>query len=391
MEREKKKENGLKYLSYFKKIFGEYEYHTDTKEKTKSGKRNPGILFDKICGLLKNKEYFKVIKGRNVAYSFKFTSPSDLTMVLHKDDVVNLFDEKLSTDELIENILKLVYVGTGLPIEETSDLRLSIFTIFDKDTELTELPFVSCYFKDNTNYTYEIDEICVSSEILKEKMKEDIKNGKLDTQSVFFSQRNNIELGDSLKTYPDNTLPDFEVKFDGKGDDKCVSIREHVVNSLLKSYEYRLNDNNASSTEIKLLKRKKELLSELRGVIVNNAYKLSNEHSFTVGYEEEYVNGSMDYFEYNFKHSDMPNIFAVYRDTDTFKWHLSEFMDALVKPGLHPIKLFLNVEINKYDNLSFDCEKTDWLEVLYIRRKDNEWVEHDSFNNGAMRKDKVNY
>ena len=35
MEREKKKENGLKYLSYFKKIFGEYEYHTDTKEKTK--------------------------------------------------------------------------------------------------------------------------------------------------------------------------------------------------------------------------------------------------------------------------------------------------------------------------------------------------------------------
>ena len=222
-------------------------------------------------------------------------------------------------------------------------------------------------------------------------MKEDIKNGKLDTQSVFFSQRDNIELGDSLKTYPDNTLPDFEVKFDGKGDDKCVSIREHVVNSLLKSYEYRLNDNNASSTELKLLKRKKELLNELRGVIINNAYKLSNEHSFSVGYEEEYINGSMDYFEYTFKHSDMPNIFAVYRDTDTFKWHLSEFMDVLVKPGLHPIKLFLNVEINKYDNLSFDCEKTDWLEVIYIRRKDNEWVEHDSFNNGAMRKDKVNY
>ena len=388
MEREKKKENGLKYLSYFKKIFGEYEYHTDTKEKTKSGKRNPGILFDKICGLLKNKEYFKVIKGRNVGYSFKFTSPSDLTMVLDKDDIVNLFDEKLSIDELIENILRLVYIGTGLPIDESSDLRLSVFTIFDKDGTI---PFISCYFKDNTNYTYEIDEICVSSEILKEKMKEDIKNGKLDTQSLFFSQRDNIELGDSLKTYPDNTLPDFEVKFDGKGDDKCVSIREHVVNSLLKSYEYRLNDNNASSTELKLLKRKKELLSELRGVIVNNAYKLSNEHSFTVGYEEEYVNGSMDYFEYTFKHSDMSNIFAVYRDTDTFKWHLSEFMDALVKPGLHPIKLFLNVEINKYDNLSFDCEKTDWLEVLYIRRKDNEWVEHDSFNNGAMRKDKVNY
>lgn len=388
MEREKKKENGLKYLSYFKKIFGEYEYHTDTKEKTKSGKRNPGILFDKICGLLKNKEYFKVIKGRNVAYSFKFTSPSDLTMVLDKDDIVNLFDEKLSIDELIENILRLVYIGTGLPIDESSDLRLSVFTIFDKDGTI---PFISCYFKDNTNYTYEIDEICVSSEILKEKMKEDIKNGKLDTQSVFFSQRDNIKLGDSLKTYPDNTLPDFEVKFDGKGDDKCVSIREHVVNSLIKTYDYRLNDNNASSTELKLLKRKKELLNELRGVIINNAYKLSNEHSFTVGYEEEYVNGSMDYFEYTFKHSDMPNIFAVYRDTDTFKWHLSEFMDALVKPGLHPIKLFLNVEINKYDNLSFDCEKTDWLEVLYIRRKDNEWVEHDSFNNGAMRKDKVNY
>ena len=142
-------------MSYFKKIFGEYEYHTDTKEKTKSGKRNPNILFDRIRDLLTNKEYFKVIKGRNVAYSFKFISPSDLTMVLHKDDVVNLFDEKLSIDELIENILKLVYVGTGLPIEETSDLRLSVFTIFDKDTEL---PFVSCYFKDNTNYTYEIDE-----------------------------------------------------------------------------------------------------------------------------------------------------------------------------------------------------------------------------------------
>jgi len=388
MEREKKKENGLKYLSYFKKIFGEYEYHTDTKEKTKSGKRNPNILFDRILDLLKNKEYFKVIKGRNVGYSFKFTSPSDLTMVLDKDDIVNLFDEKLSIDELIENILRLVYIGTGLPIDESSDLRLSVFTIFDKDGTI---PFISCYFKDNTNYTYEIDEICVSSEILKEKMKEDIKNGKLDTQSVFFSQRDNIKLGDSLKTYPDNTLPDFEVKFDGKEDAKCISIREHVVKSLLKSYEYRLNDNNASSTEIKLLKRKKELLNELRGVIINNAYKLSNEHSFTVGYEEEYVNGSMDYFEYTFKHSDMPNIFAVYRDTDTFKWHLSEFMDTLVKPGLHPIKLFLNVEINKYDNLSFDCEKTDWLEVLYIRRKDNEWVEHDSFNNGAMRKDKVNY
>lgn len=389
MEKENVKEgNLLKYLNHFKNVFGEYEYHVNSKEKTKSGKRNPNILFDRILDLLKNKEYFKVIKGRNVAYSFKFTSPSDLTMVLDKDDIVNLFDEKLSIDELIENILKLVYIGTGLPIDESSDLRLSVFTIFDKDGTI---PFISCYFKDNTNYTYEIDEICVSSEILKEKMKEDIKNGKLDTQSVFFSQRDNIELGDSLKTYPDNTLPNFEVKFDGKGDDKCVSIREHVVNSLLKSYEYRLNDNNASSTELKLLKRKKELLSELRGVIVNNAYKLSNEHSFTIGYEEEYVNGSMDYFEYTFKHSDMPNIFAVYRDTDTFKWHLSEFMDALVKPGLHPIKLFLNVEINKYDNLSFDYNKTNWLEVLYIRRKDNEWVEHDSFNNGAMRKDKVNY
>ena len=389
MEKENLKEiNTLKYLNHFKNVFGEYEYHVNSKEKTKSGKRNPNILFDRILDLLKNKEYFKVIKGRNVGYSFKFTSPSDLTMVLDKDDIVNLFDEKLSVDELIENILRLVYIGTGLPIEESSDLRLSVFTIFDKDGTI---PFISCYFKDNINYTYEIDEICVSSEILKEKMKEDIKNGKLDTQSVFFSQRDNIEPGSSLKSYPDNTLPDFEVKFDGKGDDKCVSIREHVVNSLLKSYEYRLNDNNASSTELKLLKRKKELLSELRGVIVNNAYKLSNEHSFTVGYEEEYVNGSMDYFEYTFKHSDMPNIFAVYRDTDTFKWHLSEFMDALVKPGLHPIKIFLNVEVNKYDNLSFDCEKTDWLEVMYVRRIDNEWVEHDSFNNGAMRKDKVNY
>ena len=389
MEKENLKEiNTLKYLNHFKNVFGEYEYHVNSKEKTKSGKRNPNILFDRILDLLKNKEYFKVIKGRNVGYSFKFTSPSDLTMVLDKDDVVNLFDEKLSIDELIENILRLVYIGTGLPIDESSDLRLSVFTIFDKDGTI---PFISCYFKDNTNYTYEIDEICVSSEILKEKMKEDIQNGKLDTQSIFFSQRNNIEFADSLKSYPDNTLPDFEVKFDGKEDTKCISIREHVVNSLLKSYEYRLNDNNASSTEIKLLKRKKELLNELRGVIIDNAYKLSNEHSFTVGYEEEYVNGSMDYFEYTFKHSDMPNIFAVYRDTDTFKWHLSEFMDALVKPGLHPIKLFLNVEINKYDNLSFDCEKTDWLEVLYIRRKDNEWVEHDSFNNGAMRKDKVNY
>lgn len=389
MEKENLKEiNTLKYLNHFKNVFGEYEYHVNSKEKTKSGKRNPNILFDRILDLLKNKEYFKVIKGRNVGYSFKFTSPSDLTMVLDKDDVVNLFDEKLSIDELIENILRLVYIGTGLPIDESSDLRLSVFTIFDKDGTI---PFISCYFKDNTNYTYEIDEICVSSEILKEKMKEDIQNGKLDTQSIFFSQRNNIEFADSLKSYPDNTLPDFEVKFDGKEDTKCISIREHVVNSLLKSYEYRLNDNNASSTEIKLLKRKKELLSELRGVIINNAYKLSNEHSFTVGYEEEYVNGSMDYFEYTFKHSDMPNIFAVYRDTDTFKWHLSEFMNALVKPGLHPIKIFLNVEINKYDNLSFDCEKTEWLEVLYIRRKDNEWVEHDSFNNGAMRKDKVNY
>mgnify|MGYP003087280421 FL=1 len=389
MEKENLKEiNTLKYLNHFKNVFGEYEYHVNSKEKTKSGKRNPNILFDRILDLLKNKEYFKVIKGRNVGYSFKFTSPSDLTMVLDKDDIVNLFDEKLSIDELIENILKLVYIGTGLPIEETSDLRLSVFTIFDKDGTI---PFISCYFKDNTNYTYEIDEICVSSEILKEKMKEDIKNGKLDTQSVLFLQKDNIEFADSLKSYPDNTLPDFEVKFDGKEDTKCVSIKEHVVNSLLKSYEYRLNDNNASSTEIKLLKRKKELLSELRGVIINNAYKLSNEHSFTVGYEEEYVNGSMDYFEYTFKHSDIPNIFTVFRDTDTFKWHLSEFMDALVKPGLHPIKLFLNVEINKYDNLSFDCEKTDWLEVLYIRRKDNEWVEHDSFNNGAMRKDKVNY
>ena len=380
--------NGLKYLYYFKNIFGEYEYHRDTKEKTKSGKRNPNILFDRILDLLKNKEYFKVIKGRNVGYSFKFTSPSDLTMVLDKDDIVNLFDEKLSVDELIENILKLVYVGTGLLIEESSDLRLSVFTIFDKDGTI---PFISCYFKDNTDYTYEIDEICVSSEILKEKMKEDIKNGKLDTQSVFFSQRDNIEPGDSLKSYVDNTLPDFEVKFDGKEDNKCMSIREHVVNSLLKSYEYRLNDNNASSTEIKLLKRKKELLNELRGVIINNAYKLSNEHSFTVGYEETYVNDSMEYFEYNFKHSDMPNIFSVYTDTDTFKWHLSEFMDALVKPELHPIKIFLNVEVNEYDSLSFDYNKTNWLEVLYIRRKDNEWVEHDSFNNGAIRKGKVNY
>jgi hypothetical protein len=389
MEKENLKEiNTLKYLNHFKNVFGEYEYHVNSKEKTKSGKRNPNILFDRILDLLKNKEYFKVIKGRNVGYSFKFTSPSDLTMVLDKDDIVNLFDEKLSIDELIENILKLVYVGTGLPIDESSDLRLSVFTIFDKDGTI---PFISCYFKDNTNYTYEIDEICVSSEILKEKMKEDIKNGKLDTQSVFFSQRDNIELGSSLKSYPDNTLPDFEVKFDGKEDTKCVSIREHVVNSLLKSYEYRLNDNNASSTELKLLKRKKELLSELREVIINNAYKLSNEHSFTVGYEEEYVNGSMDYFEYTFKHSDMPNIFAVYRDTDTFKWHLSEFMDALVKPGLHPIKIFLNVEVNEYDNSSFDNDRTNWLEVLYITRKDNEWVEHDSFNNGAMRKDKVNY
>ena len=389
MERENLKEiNTLKYLNHFKNVFGEYEYHVNSKEKTKSGKRNPNILFDRILDLLKNKEYFKVIKGRNVGYSFKFTSPSDLTMVLDKDDIVNLFDEKLSIDELIENILRLVYIGTGLPIDESSDLRLSVFTIFDKDGTI---PFISCYFKDNTNYTYEIDEICVSSEILKEKMKEDIKNGKLDTQSIFFSQRDNIELGDSLKSYPDNTLPDFEVKFDGKGDDKCVSIREHVVNSLIKSYDYRLNDNNASSAEIKLLKRKKELLNELRGVIINNAYKLSNEHSFTVGYEETYVNDSMEYFEYNFKYSDMPNIFAVYTDTDTFKWHLSGFMDALVKPGLHPIKIFLNVEVNEYDNLSFDNNRTNWLEVLYITRKDNEWVEHDSFNNGAMRKDKVNY
>lgn len=173
----------------------------------------------------------------------------------------------------------------------------------------------------------------------------------------------------------------------GREDNESVMTRVRAVNSLLKTYDYKLADPNIVDFEKQELELKREFLDEFKNIIINNAFKYTNEFKFLLGY----LDATNEYYEVEIGSNRLPNIFCSLTSEDILKYEIGKFIDNVCNLYFKPIKVFAYMKLRKYDNrvvsdlVYKDEAKDEWKEMLYCVYRDFEWVEHLSYKNGAMR------
>lgn len=174
--------------------------------------------------------------------------------------------------------------------------------------------------------------------------------------------------------------------FDREND--VTNTRVKAVESLLATYDYRLEDPNITTLEKQELRLKREFLNEFKGVIIGNSFRYTNEFRFVIGYVD-HIN---EYQEYALGSDRLPNIFSTLDSLDTLKYHLIRFIDGVCGMYTKPVKIVLYMRIGTVKNVSISDlrynreAEFEWREMLYTRYQDYEWVEHLSDKNGALTK-----
>lgn len=170
-------------------------------------------------------------------------------------------------------------------------------------------------------------------------------------------------------------------------EDSSIMTRVKAVSSLLKTYDYRLEDPNIVDFEKQELELKREFLDEFKNIIINNSFKYTNEFKFLLGY----LDATNEYYEVEIGSDRLPNIFCSLTSEDILKYEIGKFVDNVCNLYFKPIKVFAYMKLRKYDNrvvsdlVYKDEAKDEWKEMLYCVYRDFEWVEHLSYKNGAMR------
>lgn len=174
--------------------------------------------------------------------------------------------------------------------------------------------------------------------------------------------------------------------FDREND--VTNTRVKAVESLLATYDHRLEDPNITTLEKQELRLKREFLDEFKGVIIGNSFRYTNEFRFVIGYVD-HIN---EYTEYALGSDRLPNIFSSLDSLDTLKYHLIRFIDGVCGMYTKPVKIVLYMRIGTVKNVSISDlrynreAEFEWKEMLYTRYQDYEWIEHLSHKNGALTK-----
>lgn len=174
--------------------------------------------------------------------------------------------------------------------------------------------------------------------------------------------------------------------FDREND--VTNTRTKAVESLLATYDYRLEDPNITTLEKQELRLKREFLDEYKGVIIGNSFRYTNEFRFVIGYVD-HIN---EYQEYVLGSDRLPNIFSSLDSVETLKYHLIRFIDGVCGMYTKPVKIVLYMRIGTVKNVSISDlrynreAEFEWKEMLYTRYQDYEWIEHLSDKNGALTK-----
>lgn len=174
--------------------------------------------------------------------------------------------------------------------------------------------------------------------------------------------------------------------FDREND--ITNTRTKAVESLLATYDHRLEDPNITTLEKQELRVKREFLDEFKGVIIGNSFRYTNEFKFVVGYVD-HIN---EYTEYALGSDRLPNIFSSLDSLETLKYHLIRFIDGVCGMYTKPVKIVLYMRIGTVKNVSISDlrynreAEFEWREMLYTRYQDYEWIEHLSDKNGALTK-----
>lgn len=174
--------------------------------------------------------------------------------------------------------------------------------------------------------------------------------------------------------------------FDREND--VTNTRIKAVESLLATYDHRLEDPNITTLEKQELRLKREFLNEFKGVIIGNSFRYTNEFKFVIGYID-HIN---EYTEYALGSDRLPNIFSSLDSLDTLKYHLIRFIDGVCGMYTKPVKIVLYMRIGTVKNVSISDlrynreAEFEWKEMLYTRYQDYEWIEHLSHKNGALTK-----
>lgn len=170
-------------------------------------------------------------------------------------------------------------------------------------------------------------------------------------------------------------------------EDDSIMTRVKAVNSLLGTYSHRLVDPNIVDFERQEIELKREFLNEFKNIIINNAFRYTNEYKFLVGY----IDSTNEYYEVELGADRLPNIFCTLTSEDILKYEIGKFVDNVCNLYFKPIKVFAYMKLKKYENrvvsdLIYKNEaKDEWKEMLYCVYRDFEWVEHLSYKNGPMR------
>ena len=166
------------------------------------------------------------------------------------------------------------------------------------------------------------------------------------------------------------------------------NTRVKAVESLLATYDYRLEDPNITTLEKQELRLKREFLNEFKGVIIGNSFRYTNEFKFVIGYVD-HIN---EYTEYVLGSDRLPNIFSSLDSLETLKYHIIRFIDGVCGMYTKPVKIVLYMRIGTVKNVSISDlrynreAEFEWKEMLYTRYQDYEWIEHLSHKNGALTK-----
>lgn len=174
--------------------------------------------------------------------------------------------------------------------------------------------------------------------------------------------------------------------FDREND--ITNTRIKAVESLLATYDHRLEDPNITTLEKQELRLKREFLDEYKGIIIGNSFRYTNDFKFVVGYVD-HIN---EYQEYVLGSDRLPNIFSSLESMETLKYHIGRFVDNVCGMYTKPVKIVLYMRIGTVkgvciSDLRYNREaEFEWKEMLYTRYQDYEWIEHLSHKNGALTK-----
>lgn len=344
--------------------------------------------------MLEGPEYFKGKFALGIL-DFIFKHGNDDLKVKDERCMYNVYtwDESIrSISIFLPNIFK-----KDVSYEEVKDVILKLNKIISKYSKITMPRFIlvsdvtgdsSIIIEHDKFIGFNlINEGIRGSEYLKNRGLDENKNTNVEYYRLTEDDSLFKEIEEPVEETTEPTIRRGRLSLINGREDSSIMTRVKAINSLLKTYDYRLEDPNIVDFERQELRLKREFLDEFKNIIINNSFRYTNEFKFLLGY----LDATNEYYEVEIGSDRLPNIFCSLTPEDILKYEIGKFIDNVCNLYFKPIKVFAYMKVRNYENrvvsdlVYKDEANTEWKEMLYCAYRDFEWVEHLSCKNGAMR------